>query len=158
MQLMEKEKKYQVAALENGSVIDHIPSSLGIKIIDLLNLNSHLRPVILGKNLKSKRMGLKDLIKIDGLFLSDEDAHKLALFAPKATISIIKNYEVEKKMKARLPKTIEDILICPNPRCITRAEPMRTRFSVKQHKENIYLGCAYCQKDFYIDEVKEYSR
>ena len=158
MQLMEKEKKYQVAALKEGSVIDHIPSSLGIRIIELLMLDDYQKPVVVGKNLKSPRMGLKDLIKIEGLFLSEDDAHKLALFAPKATISIIKNYQVEKKIKATLPQTIEKILVCPNAKCITRQESVKTKFLTKQHKENIYLNCHFCQKDFLIEEVKEYCR
>ncbi|MCH9630967.1 MAG: Aspartate carbamoyltransferase regulatory chain [Chlamydiia bacterium] len=158
MKLIDKDKQYQVAALMNGSVIDHIPSGLGGKIIELLSLNTYKKPIVLGKNLKSQRLGFKDLIKIDGIFLSPEDAYKVALFAPKATISIIKSYQVEEKLKARLPSTIEEILVCPNPKCITRHENAKTKFLVKQQKENIYLSCCYCQKDFLIDEVKEYSR
>lgn len=158
MKLIDKENKYQVAALKEGSVIDHIPAGLGAKIIDLLFLNTYKKPIILGKNLVSKRMGFKDLIKIDGIFLSLEDAHKIALFAPKATISIIKNYQIEKKLKATLPEKMEGILACPNPKCISRNEHVKTKFLIKQHKENIYMSCCYCQKDFLIDEVKEYSR
>lgn len=152
-----KEHSLLIPAIEQGSVIDHIPAGLGLKILRILQLERPSFTVTLAMNLRSNRLGLKDLIKIDTLTLSESDAHKIALFAPYGTINIIQAFKVEKKMRASLPNHIDSILVCPNTRCITKHEPCSSSFSIKEHKHKVYLTCKYCQKDFLHDEMKDYN-
>lgn len=153
----EKEPTLLIPAIENGSVIDHIPVGLGMKMIRLLKLENPSFSVTLAMHLHSKKMGFKDLIKLEKIALSEREAHKIAIFAPHGTINIIKNFKIEKKMKASLPESIEEILVCPNINCISRHEKCMTQFFVKEHKQKIYLTCRYCQKDFLRDEIKDYT-
>lgn len=143
-----------IPAIKDGSVIDHIPVGLGIKVIHLLQLENPAFTVTLAMRLHSKRLGFKDLIKIDTLALSESQAHQVALFAPHGTINIIKNFKIEKKIKAILPHHIKQLLICPNVHCITRHERCVSHFFVKEHKHKIHLTCKYCQKDFLRDEIQ----
>lgn len=152
-----KEPILIIPAIENGSVIDHIPVGLGMKMIRLLKLEDSTFTVTLAMRLRSKRMGFKDLIKIENLCLSEKAAHRIAIFVPHGTINIIKDFKIEKKIKTFLPESIEEILICPNKNCITRHEQCVTLFFVKEHKQKIYLTCKYCQKDFLRDEIKDYT-
>jgi aspartate carbamoyltransferase regulatory subunit len=155
--MSQKEAILIIPAIENGTVIDHIPIGLGIKMIHLLKLEDPAFTVTLAMHLRSKKIGFKDLIKIENLYLSEKDVNKIAVFAPHGTINIIKNFKIEKKIRGSLPESIEDILICPNNRCITRHEKCSTLFFVKEHKQKVYLTCKYCQKDFLRDEIKDYS-
>jgi aspartate carbamoyltransferase regulatory subunit len=148
------EKTLSVSAIENGTVIDHIPPGCAVTIIHLLKLQGHPNQVTVGLNLKSRRLGLKDLIKIENRFLSEKEAHDIAVFAPLATLSLIRDFQVEKKIQAELPKIIEKILACPNPRCVTRHEPIPSAFSVEEFRGKVSLRCTYCEKRFAREEVR----
>lgn len=150
------EKTLSVSAIKEGTVIDHIPQGSAIIIIQLLKLHVHKNRVTVGLNLTSRSMGYKDLIKIENRFLTEKEAKDIAVFAPCATISTICNYQVEKKMKAELPKKIENILVCPNHFCTTRSEPISTLFQVEEFKQKIFLRCGYCEKLFERAEIREY--
>jgi len=149
-------KTVSVAAIKNGTVIDHIPAGQALKIIYLLQLREQRCKVTLGLHLNSSSMSYKDIIKIEDRFLTEKEAHDVAVFAPNATINIIKNYKVSSKIKAQLPKTIKKILVCPNPRCITEQEPLETLFMVEEFKHKVHLQCYYCEKIFERDEIKDY--
>lgn len=151
------EKTVSVSAIKEGTVIDHIPQGSAIIIIQLLKLHVHKNRVTVGLNLSSRSMGYKDLIKIESRVLTEKEARDIAVFAPCATISIIRDYQVEKKMKADLPKNIEKILVCPNPSCTTRSEPISTHFQVEEFKQKIFLRCCYCEKLFERSEIREYK-
>lgn len=151
------EKTLPVSAIKEGTVIDHISAGQALTIIRLLKLRESRNTVSVGLNLTSKRLGYKDLIKVANRFLTEKEAHDIAVFAPSATISIIRNFQVEKKIGATLPKIIQKILICPNARCITRAEQMETLFFVEEYKDEVHLRCKYCEKSFSRDEITEYS-
>lgn len=142
------EKVLSVAAIENGTVIDHIPAGSGLKIAKLLNLAGHKNKVTLGLNLPSQTMTYKDLIKIEEREISEQEASQIAVFAPKATISIIRNFQLVKKFSVSMPSTVEKILVCPNERCITHYEPIETRFRVISLGEHIELECYFCEKSF----------
>ncbi len=150
------EKTLSVSAIEQGTVIDHIPTGCAVAIIYLLKLLSHPYPVTLGLNLTSRRLGRKDLIKIENRFLSEQEAHDIAVFAPSATLSIIRGFQVEKKIPAKLPEVIEKILVCPNPQCITRHEPIFSAFFVEEFRSKVTLRCKYCEKMFAQSDIKEY--
>jgi len=149
-------KTLSVAAIKEGTVIDHIPAGSALTILQLLKLSEGKHRVSIGLNLTSSRMGLKDLIKVENRALTEKEAHDIAVFAPQATISIIKNYQVASKMSAKLPDAVSKILICPNSRCITNKEQIATLFQVEEHKQQVELHCHYCEKIFERGEMKEF--
>ncbi len=149
-------KTVSVAAIKDGTVIDHIPAGQALKIIYLLQLAEQRFKVTLGLHLTSSSIGHKDIVKIEDRFLTEKEAHDVAVFAPNATINIIKNYKVSSKISAKLPETIKRILVCPNPRCITEQEPVETLFMIEEFKQKVHLRCYYCEKVFERDEIKDY--
>lgn len=149
-------KTLSVAAIYDGTVIDHIPCGAAIIILQLLKLMDKRYRISVGLNLTSTSMELKDLIKIENRFLSEKEAHDIAVFAPQSTISIIKNYKLVSKIKAKLPLCVERILVCPSERCITNCESMPTLFHVEEHKNQVQLKCHYCEKVFARHEIKGY--
>ncbi len=99
-------KTLSVAAIKDGTVIDHIPAGFALIILQLLKLAITKHRISLGLNLSSSSMGLKDLIKIENRALTEKESRDIAVFAPKATINIIKNYQLANKMSAKLPSEI----------------------------------------------------
>lgn len=154
---MAKQKQLLVSAIKNGTVIDHISAGHALKIIRLLNLADHNKVVTVGLNLPSKTMKIKDLIKVEGLELTAEEINRVAILAPRATINIIKSYQVAKKFHVSIPETIEYVVICPNPKCVTNNENMSSKFHVLSDGGKIKLKCHYCEKIFQQDEIREYK-
>ncbi|AXY00232.1 aspartate carbamoyltransferase regulatory subunit [Vibrio alfacsensis] len=152
---MTKETQLQVEAIKNGTVIDHIPALIGIKVLKLFNMHNSSQRVTIGLNLPSSALGHKDLLKIENVFISEEQASKLALYAPNATVNQIENYEVVKKLALELPETISNVFECPNSNCITHNEPVASSFTVIKKKEEIRLRCKYCEKVFAREIVTE---
>ena len=114
--------KLQVSAIKEGTVIDHIPIKNVFKVIDILNLKEHEEVVSVAANLPSKKLGKKGMVKIGGKSLSDSEVSKISVIAPRATINIIKDYKVKKKMNVKLPEEFVDVIKCSNPKCITNSE------------------------------------
>ena len=85
------EGKLEVRAIENGTVIDHIPSDCLFKIIKILDLEHDTHRITFGTNLESKRMGSKAIIKINERFCQQEEINRIAIVAPMAAVNIIKN-------------------------------------------------------------------
>jgi len=145
---MTNKHKLQVEAINNGTVIDHIPANLGIKILKLFNLASNKQRVTIGLNLPSSALGHKDLIKIENVFINEHQANQLALYAPHATVNKIEEYVVSGKLKISLPEKITAIFACPNSNCITHNEPVDSSFTVISKDSNLQLKCKYCEKSF----------
>lgn len=140
-------QKLQVEAIQNGSVIDHIPAQQGIKILKFFKLAQANEKITVGLNLSKNNGRRKDLIKVENTFISDEQANQLALFAPDATINQIKNFNVVNKFKVKLPDAFVGVLACPNSNCISHNEPVQTQFYVNKRSE-LKLKCHYCEKSF----------
>jgi len=138
----------QVEAICNGSVIDHIPANLGIKILSLFKLNETNQRVTIGLNLPSSALKHKDLIKIENIYLTKEQANQLALYAPDATVNQIEDYKVVNKLTLTLPEHIEGVFACPNSNCISHGEPVESQFNVFLKEKNVQLKCHYCEKVF----------
>lgn len=148
-------KEYtSVRAIENGTVIDHLPASSIFKVIKLLNLEKTSNPVIFGMNLDSKRMGKKSLIKIVDKYCQEGELGYLALVAPNARISIIKNFEVVEKRQIEAPQTVDGFVKCANPMCITNHERIKTHFKVSQNKGELELECRYCEKTTHQEQIE----
>lgn len=138
-----KRKELQVAALNEGTVIDHIPSEMVFKVISLLGLEQLENPVTIGNNLESKKMGKKGIIKVSGKFFREDEISRIALIAPHVVLNIIRNYEVVEKKKLEIPAVIKGIVKCNNPKCITNNEVMPSLFDVT-NKDKGDLRCHYC--------------
>ena len=145
-------KELQVAALENGTAIDHIPTNAVFKVVSLLKLQSINNRITIGNNFKSNKMGQKGIIKVADKFFREDELNRIALVAPNVNLNIIKNFEVVEKKKVVLPDEIIEIMKCNNPKCITNNEPMKTRFHVID-KENVELQCHYCEVKIRKEEV-----
>ena len=140
---MTGKKELAVAALQNGTVIDHIPSSVLFKAVKILGIESLDTHVTIGNNLGSKKLGSKGIIKVADVEFPEATLNRIALIAPTAVVNIIRDFEVVEKHKVQLPDTIVGIVKCSNPKCITNNEPMKTRFEVVDC-ENITISCHYC--------------
>lgn len=145
-------KELAVAALENGTVIDHIPPHSLFKVVDLLGIANLSNSVTIGNNLSSRRYGKKGIIKIADVFFPEETLSRIALVAPNANINVIRNYEIVDKHRVSLPDEIVDIVKCGNPKCISNNEPMSTRFHVVD-RENRVIRCHYCEREVSGDDI-----
>ncbi len=142
-----------VAALENGTVIDHIPSELVFTIASLLELEKLGSSVTIGYNLHSNKLGKKGIIKVAEKYFSDEEISRLSVVAPNVILNIIRNFDVVEKKEVIIPNELHGIVRCGNPKCITNNEPMPTHFHVVNKEEGI-LKCHYCEKEQNKSEVK----
>ena len=143
---MSNKKELQVAALENGTVIDHIPSEKLFTVVSLLGLEHMSNNITIGFNLHSKKLGKKGIIKIADKFFCDDEINRIAVVAPNVKLNIIRNYEVVEKREVRLPDELNGLVKCANPKCITNNEPMHTRFHVID-KDRCIIKCHYCEKE-----------
>ena len=139
-------KELVVSALENGTVLDHIPAENVYKALDILNLRGIENQITIGINLVSKQHGKKGIIKIADKFFEDEELNKLALLAPEATVNVIRDFKVVEKKKVELPKEITGIAKCMNPKCVTNHQPITTKFTVDVKGNETSLLCHYCEK------------
>jgi len=138
-------KELQVSAIENGTVIDHIPAKSVFQVVKLLGLESCKEQILFGTNLESKKFGKKGIVKVANRFFESDEINKIALAAPSATLIVIRNYKVVEKKKVQIPDHIRKYVRCFNPNCITNHEDIPTKFQVTDKKE-IRLRCHYCEK------------
>ena len=150
---MNEKKELQVAALENGTVIDHIPSDKLFTVVSLLNLKDMDSNITIGYNLESKKLGKKGIIKIADKFFTDEEINRISVVAPNIKLNVIRNYAVVEKKEVIMPDELKGIVKCNNPKCITNNEPMQTWFHVTD-KEKGLLKCHYCEKEQQKDNIK----
>ena len=136
-------KSLAVAALRNGTVIDHIPGSMLFKAVRILGIENLQSAITIGNNLESSKLGKKGIIKVSDVEFDENTLNRIAIVAPKAKINIIRDYEVAEKREVVLPDRIPGIVKCPNPKCITNNEPVQTKFDVID-REHVILRCHYC--------------
>ena len=148
------EKELKVAALRNGTVIDHIPADKLYKVVSILHLDNCEQQITIGNNLDSAKVGKKGIIKISERAFAEDETNKIALIAPYAKINIIRDYQVVEKRPLTLPEEIREIVQCANPNCITNNQPVTTRFHVLNNDGEIMLKCYYCEREVKRDEVK----
>ena len=128
--------------IKNGIVIDHIKAGQGIRIFNWLGLEKAPYTVAFVVNAVSREMGKKDIIKIDNTI--DINFDILGLIDPNITVNIIQDERVTKKIKVQLPDTVEDVLICKNPRCITSTEKYIPHVFHLENPELRTYRCEYC--------------
>lgn len=140
----------QVEAIDNGTVIDHIPAELTLTVANLLGQPDDLMSI--GINLRSARLGRKGVVKIANRELDADLLSRLALIAPGASVAIIRDYEVQAKHTVPAPTRIDAIARCANPNCVTSHEKWPTRFDVIA-KEPLIVRCVYCERSFAAREL-----
>ncbi len=140
-------KELRVTPIKNGTVIDHIPPGLALKVLHVLKIPEETSSAVsIAMNVKSK-MGKKDIVKIENKELDKREVNKISLIAPKATINIIRDYEVVKKHRVQLPDEIVGIVKCSNPTCISNSkEPVESRF-ILVNKDPPHIKCYYCERE-----------
>ena len=148
----EKKKELQVAALENGTAIDHIPPRQLFKVADMLSLKELENTITIGNKFHSKKMGSKGIIKIADKFFEEDVINRIALIAPNVILNIIRDYEVVEKKTVELPDELVGLVKCNNPKCITNNEPMPTRFDVID-KESGTVKCRYCERKINKEDI-----
>ncbi len=135
-----------VSKIRCGTVIDHIPAGRALHVLKVLGITGRegIRIAVL-MNVESKKLGHKDIVKIEGKILRPEEVSVIALIAPTATINIIRDFEVVEKRRVEVPNVVEGVIRCPNPTCITNKErePITARFK-RLSKQPLVLQCEYC--------------
>jgi len=143
---LSEKRELRVEKIRDGTVIDHITAGTALAVLRILGITGKEDYVVsVLMNVPSGKLGRKDIVKIEGRELSPEEVDKIALVAPKATINIIRNFEVARKEAVKPPSTIKGMLKCQNVACITNSrEPVSPIFKVEGEGENLTLRCYYC--------------
>ena len=141
----EIKKELKISAIEEGTVIDHIPTDATFKVVEILDLENHSGIVSIATNLQSKSIGKKGIVKVGGKSLTQDEVNKIAIVAPEATVNIIKNYNVKEKIKVKTPDVVDNVVRCSNPVCITNNEDVPTKFYVVK-KDPLKIKCHYCER------------
>lgn len=133
----------RVSKIENGTVIDHITGGQALNVLAILGIDGTSgEEVSVGMNVPSDRLGRKDIVKVEGRELSQNEVDVLSLIAPAATINIVREFDVVEKHRVTRPKTVGGVLSCPNANCIsTQDEPIESRFDVLDEG----VRCTYCE-------------
>jgi len=142
-------KELKITPIKEGTVIDHITAGSAVKVLHILKIpEEHTQSVVsVVINVPSKITGRKDIVKIENRELDPKELNKIALIAPKATINIIRDFEVVKKSKVMLPREVVGIIKCPNPTCISNAkEPIESRFTLISD-DPPRIRCYYCERE-----------
>jgi aspartate carbamoyltransferase regulatory subunit len=140
-------KELKVTPIKDGTVIDHITPGHALKVLHVLKIPESTSSIVsILMNVNGKK-GKKDIVKIENRELDPKELDKIALIAPKATINIIREYEVVKKHTVELPNEVVGIAKCSNPTCISNAhEPVQSRFHVVT-KDPLRIKCYYCDRE-----------
>ena len=143
---MKGKRNLKVEAIEKGTVIDHIKAGQALNVLRILGISSDFRATISFVMNAPGSRGKKDVVKIEGKELSVEELNKIALISPKATINIIRDFEVVQKKNVVLPPSVVGVVRCTNSKCISNSsEPIKSKFSVLQSEEGVTLHCLYCE-------------
>ncbi|RME28237.1 MAG: aspartate carbamoyltransferase regulatory subunit [Deltaproteobacteria bacterium] len=142
---MTEERARKVYSIERGTVIDHIPSPMALKVVEILGVK-HEGILTVGINFKSEKLGCKDIVKVENLKLTEEVTDRLALVAPTATINIIEGGRVVEKRPIHIPQQFKGLLRCPNPKCVTNHEAVDTLFHLELPPPKPAVRCHYCER------------
>jgi aspartate carbamoyltransferase regulatory subunit len=147
----------RVTAICNGTVIDHIPRGKATLVLRMLRVDgSQSNPISLVMNVPSSKLGAKDIIKVEDRELTQDELARLALIAPSASVSIIRNYSVAEKRQIEFGEEVVNVARCSFSNCITAAprEPLPHRLQVL-HPDPLELRCHYCGQSQPVDQLLE---
>lgn len=144
-----------VRKIKNGTVIDHIDAGKGMIILDVLGFSKkNTKPATISMNVPSDKMGVKDIVKIEDLFLENHDVDKIAVLSINATVNAIKNYVMTDKYTVKIPDEIIGLFECSNPNCVTAGESIVPKLITKHGK----LKCYYCRRTVDMDRLSQYEQ
>ena len=144
-----------VRRIKDGTVIDNINEGKGLKVLEALDIDGSYGNVItIALNMPSGKLKKKDMIKLEGRFLEDDDTNKLAVIAPSSTVNIIKDYKLVEKRHLSLPNEIDRIFRCSNPDCITNSTEHIESIMDLIDKEAMILKCRYCARILDVNEIR----
>ncbi len=132
-----------IDSIKNGIVIDHITEGKGMQIYRLLGLDELNCPVAFIKNVTSKKLGRKDIIKIDADISLDTDI--LGYIDPDVTVNVISDGKIIEKKRIALPEKLTNVITCKNPRCISTTEQELSQIFKLTDRENRIYRCIYCE-------------
>jgi len=149
---MTDKRELRVKPIVNGMVVDHITAGQALNVLKILGINASSKYVVsVLMNAPSGEMKGKDVVKIENREIDPEELDSIALIAPRATINIIRNYEVVGKHRVDPPAEVVGLVRCGNPNCISNTnEPVTSRFTVERTGDDVQLRCSYCE--FVIDQ------
>jgi len=149
-------EELRVKPIKEGTVIDHIKPGKALKVLKILGITEEHEDIVsIVMNVPSKKLGKKDIIKLENVFLDRDTVNKIALISPMATINIIKDYRVIEKYVVEPPEEVVGIVRCQNPRCITNSkEPITPKFRVVS-KDPITIRCHYCSRVMTEGEIEK---
>ena len=132
-----------IDSVRNGVVIDHITAGNGARLYELLGLDGLTCTVAFIRNVPSKKMGRKDIIKVDGDVSLNLDV--IGYVDPNATVNIIRDGELVKKCNIEMPQQLVNVIKCKNPRCITSCEQELDHIVRLTDREKKVYRCIYCE-------------
>ncbi|HXW66641.1 MAG TPA: aspartate carbamoyltransferase regulatory subunit [Thermoplasmata archaeon] len=141
-------RELKITPIKNGTVIDHIANGLALDVLRIVGVQSLDKDstVSIALHVRSGKLGWKDIVKVENMELSPRKVNAIALIAPTATISIIRDFKVREKRPVDLPERILGVLVCPNLNCITnQSEPIESEFEVTTRRP-IVLTCVFCER------------
>jgi aspartate carbamoyltransferase regulatory subunit len=141
-------RELKITPIRNGTVIDHIGNGLALDVLRILGVRQLERDstVSVALHVRSGKLGWKDIVKVENIELSPRVVNAIALIAPTATISIIRDYRVREKRTVDLPPKVVGVLRCPNLNCISnQAEPLESEFEVMDRRPTV-LKCVFCER------------
>ena len=144
-----------VRRIKDGTVIDHINEGKGLQVLEALDIDGRRGNVItIALNMPSGKLKKKDMIKVEGRFLEDDDTNKLAVIAPASTVNIIKDYKLVEKRRVSLPNEIDRIFRCSNLDCISNSTESMNSIMDVIDKEKLVMKCRYCNRILNVNEIK----
>ncbi len=153
---MNEEKMLKVEKIRRGTVIDHIPVGRAFKVLKILKISTDPGVTVsVAIHVKSKKMGLKDVVKIEDRILDSSELNKIALIAEGGTITIVEDYSVIKKFVVKLPDIITGILKCSNARCVSNMESAIKPSFTLLSKNPLSIKCHYCEREMETDEIMD---
>ncbi|MCX8103893.1 MAG: aspartate carbamoyltransferase regulatory subunit [Candidatus Bipolaricaulota bacterium] len=136
----------KVSKIKNGTVIDHITAGMAPAVLKILGIERGCPDtVIVAMNVKSQRLGLKDMVKVENRALAAETVKKIAIIAPQATVNIIKEMNVVEKIHVELPRDLIGIIRCPNRNCITNSSERVVPYLTVESRDPLTMRCHYCE-------------
>lgn len=132
-----------IDAISNGIVLDHIRAGLSMELYRILNLDKLQCSVAVLKNVTSRKMGRKDIIKIDEII--DLNFDVLGYVDPGITVSIVRDGRLDRKFSVELPERVTNVIRCKNPRCITSTEQELPQIFKLTDREKRVYRCIYCE-------------
>jgi aspartate carbamoyltransferase regulatory subunit len=141
-----------IEKIRNGIVIDHIKAGRGIRIFNWLGLDKSPYMVAFVVNASSRRMGRKDIIKIDNTITINFNI--LGLIDPNITVNIIEDEIITEKIKLKLPDKVENVILCKNPRCITSTEKYIPHIFHLENPQQTSYRCEYCDEISFTGDIR----